>query len=229
MKNYLISFGVIFVVVVLVLFVIFTNLGMIVERSIETYGSRILGTEVTVDKVALFPRAGKASITGLTIANPSGYSEVNAFELTEITAKVDFQTETIKEILIKQPVINIEVVGGDSNIQVIADHTKAYQAGGGKQSPGQDDKDPVILNIELIRIESAQATMATDFSDKTYKFRIDELELHQLRGTREEVASQISRQFLQHVAHQASIEILKEKARTKAGKLGEKLQDLING
>ena len=229
MKKYLLSFSVLFVVVTLVFIVLYSNLGLVVERAIETYGSSTFGTEVTVEKVALQPRAGMANISGLTIANPSGYHAANAFELSQITANIDFQAEIIREILIKQPVINIEVMGGTSNIEEIADHIKAYQAKSGAQSPGQDDKDPIILNIKLIRIESARASMVTDFSDKTYQFKIDQLEMHDLRGTREQVASQISARFVKHVAREVAIEILKEKARTKAGELGDKVKELFGG
>ena len=136
MKKYLISFSVLFVVLSLVLLVFYSNLGLVVERAIENYGSKIMGTEVAVDKVTMQPRAGKASITGLTIANPSGYRAANAFVLSEITATIDFQAEIVREIVIKQPVINIEVIGGTSNIEYIADRIKAYQADSGSQSAG---------------------------------------------------------------------------------------------
>ena len=55
------------------------------ERMPEQSGSELMGVPVTVTGVDIKLRSGRGRITGLEVANPSGYSSENAFRMNLIT------------------------------------------------------------------------------------------------------------------------------------------------
>jgi len=104
---------------------VWSNLDGIVKDSIQTYGSQAVHTEVRVAGVKLELEAGKASITGLTVANPTGFTDPNIFELGNIMTKIDITSVRqnpviIDEIIISAPVVVYEInKSGLSNVDVL--------------------------------------------------------------------------------------------------------------
>lgn len=64
-------------------------LDSIVSTGIEVAGSRVLGTAVTVDSVAIFPLTGSGSISGLRVANPEGFNSEYAMQLDQVAIGID--------------------------------------------------------------------------------------------------------------------------------------------
>jgi len=104
---------------------VWSNLDGIVKDSIQTYGSQAVQTKVSVADVKLELEAGKASISGLTVANPAGFSDPNIFELGNIITKIDISSIRqnpiiIDEIIISAPVVVYEInKSGLSNVDVL--------------------------------------------------------------------------------------------------------------
>ena len=106
----------VFLVAVLIaaLLYIWSSLDVLVASAIEKYGSQVTGTSVGVAGVQLELTQGKGSISGITVGNPSGFSQPNAFSLGNISTRVDVNTVTanpvvIDEITIKAPEIFYEI------------------------------------------------------------------------------------------------------------------------
>ncbi|MEC8429701.1 MAG: hypothetical protein VXZ35_14790 [Pseudomonadota bacterium] len=92
MKAVKILGGIVAAVVLIVGVVIFLglqNLNQIVKTAVETVGPDVVGTEVRLAGVDIEITNGRGELSGLTIANPKGFSNNNAFELGTIALQVD--------------------------------------------------------------------------------------------------------------------------------------------
>ena len=105
---------------------VYSNLGMFVEQAIETLGSEAAGVAVRVDSVDLDLAAGRATILGLTVANPPGYEGPYAFALGHITVDIDIDSLQemnpiiLDEIRVEAPEIYFDMnKAGKSNLDVI--------------------------------------------------------------------------------------------------------------
>ncbi len=130
--------AVIVVIVVGGLLLLRGRLDSIVAGAIERYGSRLTGTEVTVERVDIALRQGRITIDGLRVANPEGFSDRDALDLDRLTVQID--PESLRE----QPYVleRIEIAGvgalyevdaeGRRNLDVIRGNLE--QAGGGDEA-----------------------------------------------------------------------------------------------
>ncbi|MBQ0721611.1 MAG: hypothetical protein KBT88_01690 [Gammaproteobacteria bacterium] len=71
-----------------------------VKKAIETFGPQYTKTRVELMDVSLSPLSGKGSLTGLTIGNPQGFSDANAFSLGEVAIVIDTQTLSADPVVI---------------------------------------------------------------------------------------------------------------------------------
>ncbi len=122
-KSLLIGGGVIGGIVILgviAVIVIFSSIDSIIKAAVEEIGPKITQTEVKLDKVDLTVSSGRASLSGLKIGNPAGFTTPHAFSLANISVKIDISTIgedtiVIQEILIDAPDVIAEFKKLDFN------------------------------------------------------------------------------------------------------------------
>ncbi len=145
MKKVLIGVAALAVVIVGGLLFVWSNLDGIVKDSIQTYGSEATKTKVRVAGVKLELEAGKASITGLTVGNPTGFTDPNIFALGKIATKIDVSTIRQNPIIIDEIIISAASViyeinkAGTSNVDVLKKNLGA--GGSAKAKPATDKAD----------------------------------------------------------------------------------------
>ncbi len=111
--------------IVILLLCVFSNLDRMVKSGIEKYGSRAVGTAVSLESVRVGLKEGRAEVRGLTVANPDGFRMKNAFTLGEIGARIEVRsiTENVKiidSITVLEPEILAEMNGDRTfNLNVI--------------------------------------------------------------------------------------------------------------
>lgn len=168
--------GVIAIIVLAVVAIgifVYVKSDSLVKQAIEKYGSEVAGVKVSVASVKLQLTEGKATISGLSVANPSGFNTPTAFKLGEISVALDPGSVSknpivIKRILVNAPEVTYETgANGKSNIQTIQDNANAAIAkmsGGSSQQEAQkpsDDKNAVKLVIDALDITNGKVTLAT--------------------------------------------------------------------
>ena len=107
--------GLAVVVALVVWYFVSFKMDATIERTIEKHASASLGTLVSVGSVESDIKGGSLSISNITIANPPGYKNKNAFSLNDIEAAIDYANFDIKRIVINKPEIVIEEMGGKTN------------------------------------------------------------------------------------------------------------------
>lgn len=162
-KAVLIGVTVVAVVVGVALWQVFANLDTIVANTIQKVGSEVLQTPVKVKSVKLKLTEGKASVSGLTIANPAGYSNPYIFTMNDIAVNIDVSSIrenplVVEEILIREPNIFVEInSNGESNLDVLMKNIQASSSGDTKetepQSSASEGGDELRFIIKKFRFE----------------------------------------------------------------------------
>lgn len=189
----------------------------LIERKIEEAGTQALGTAVSVGQVTTDLRGGSLAISEITVANPPGFNNPNAFTLRGIEAAVDYDGFDIRRVIVDRPEIVVEEIGGQTNVQQLLAQVEAA-ADGGEAAP--DAEAPVIV-IRLFRMNESRATFESEGLGRASTVEVDAVELSNLEGTPDQVAAVIAREVIEQVVADTAVELLKSKAK-------EKLDDLLN-
>ena len=136
----------ILLIIALVIFVV-TNLDRGIKAAVETIGSEMTQTAVTLDSVDLSLTTAKGSFFGLRIANPKGFSTADVLSLGEAGFAMEadsLATDTIviESLRIVAPRITLARANGRTNLEHIqnniadylgADKNSAEDVNGGKK------------------------------------------------------------------------------------------------
>ena len=124
------------------------NLDRFVQEAIQEAGTEQLDTKVSVESVSVnIPRA-RATLTGLRVANPAGYSSEPVFILGSIDIDIDLtsivdEVLVIEEITIRDPQVNFELNDkGISNLDVLEERL----GGAGGDTSGSGDSRLLIID-----------------------------------------------------------------------------------
>ena len=142
-----------------------SNLDSIVKKVIETAGTEVAGVKVSVGDVKISLSEGKATIAGLTVANPPGFSAPHAFKLGAIAVALDTGSLTanpivIKDISVAAPEVTYEMgAGGGSNIDAIQKNVATKTAGGDKATAEKGEEKKLV--IDRLVISKGTVNLAT--------------------------------------------------------------------
>ena len=233
------------VVVVLVLAVagagvyLLQNLDGIVKSLIEEIGTETVGQKVSVADVKIKLGEGSASISGLTVANPPGYSNEPVFSLDNISVSIDAGSITgpvyvINEISVDGVSVLAEQKGVSTNVQALLDgmpSTEGGEAAPAESSAGSD----VLLAIGKVNFANGSMELRSD-QFENQKVELKRLNLRNL-GTPEngltpeqigyEVTNQLVDQIKDAVTDAIAQYAKKEAEKKVREKIGEKLGDLF--
>jgi len=219
MKKTIFAVIIIFVIAIAgAVFYVFSNLDAIVKAAIEDFGSDAVKTSVQVEDVAISLTEGSATIHGLTVANPDGFSLPQAFSLGEVA--VDINLEKTRKQLIAIDAINIAApkvffeINADrqGSLNILKDNLGVGAGASAGTSTGAESSkesagEPIKLNIARFEFKDASLhARVVPLNDKTYDLKLPVLVLTDLNGT----PDQISRQVLDRLIDHAKKEIQKQ-------------------
>jgi len=159
MKKVMIGVAALAVIAVGMLVFVWSNLDGIVKKSIQSFGSDATKTEVSVTDVKLKLESGQATIRGLKVGNPAGFTDTNIFELGDISTKIDTSTIrqnpiVIDEVIISAPAVFYEInKSGASNVDIL----KKNLAGGGSSAGSSEASKPLKMIIRKLVVEGSKA------------------------------------------------------------------------
>jgi uncharacterized protein involved in outer membrane biogenesis len=224
-------FGLVLLVVVvgIVLTVAISNLDRIVKGVVESSGSDVLGTEVTLNKVEISLKGGSGSLKRLVIANPEGFSARNAFELDEVTLALDLGTVTSDEVVVEQVVVDgarvtFEETGGSINLQTLLKNAQEYAGPSEPSETAEEEPESAgpKLVIKEFRFSNAEATLISEELGQEVSAGLPDIVLNDIgqKGngvTAAEAAKQVLVPVIQQVIEGSKEEII-EAAKERATK-----------
>lgn len=166
-KVALLAGGIVSLVAIVAVLLLMRNLDGLVKHAIETSGSAATGTPVHVGSVSISLREGQGLISGLTIANPPGFSEQPLLILDSISIKLDPKTITnqvpiIEEIRIGASTLHYEINAvGENNLRIVQKYAKrqAQSAPTSQTTPGGGKTESQRLRIKRLVIADGTATL----------------------------------------------------------------------
>lgn len=209
---------IVFLAVIVIGFVMLTlALDSIVKSNIESIGSEMTGTAVTVESVSISPFSGKGSISGFRVANPEGYAQDYAIEMDEFSIEMDvwslFSDEIIiRDITILAPFIYVEQRLPENNIREILQNVQQMDAFEASDSE---------MIIEHFLLENGTVDLYTEVGgERSARVEIETIELNDLgRGGGRAAVEDVVQRIAEEIAERALA------AAIESG--GEQLRDAI--
>ena len=205
----------------------------LIRQAIETEGSLALGSPVRVESVVTDLAKGKATINGLSIANPGGYTDPNAIEIGTFSADVDYRNQIVEEILIDQPTINAEQIGQKNNFQDLLDRMPASPE---ETTTEEETSDDIQITIKRLALQKATINLRTselnvadqpiELGDRS--FVMDDFILTDLTGNVETISNIVINSLTAHVSGQVKDYVADELKQLAADKVVEEVTEKVN-
>jgi uncharacterized protein involved in outer membrane biogenesis len=221
--------GGVLAIAVIAAWLLASNLDGIVKQVVEEVGSETLGTKVSLSSAEISLQDAKAALNGLTIANPAGFKEPNAFKLGGIAVDLDAKSLTGDEvvmpsIIIDQAALTFEQSGTANNLQTLLDN---MDSSGDDSSTGDgtgEAETETLIVIEELHLNAASMTLVSDQLSESLSLTLDNITVRNIgrRGagvTPEEAADLIIKPILKQAETAAKNRVkdeLKEYAKKKA-------------
>lgn len=146
------------------------NLDGIVKNTIEKVGTRLTGTEVSLEDVILDLGSGSVALEGLQIDNPKGYKSDFAFLLKKITVAVDTSSLSkpviqLDEVTVEGARLNVEQHGETNNLTDLLAQVEANAKPGSnaqeQEAPPQDEPEAGFI-LKRFVFANTSATLISD-------------------------------------------------------------------
>jgi hypothetical protein len=247
MKKVLIGIGLVLVLIVFGVYWLLGSLDGIVKNQIEAIGSELTGTRVGVGGVDIELTDGAGTITGLTVANPSGYKSNPAFSMNLLKVGIDLASIgksplVLNELIIDAPLVTMEMnAKGASNLKEISDNVAANTASADDEAAkAQADtgREPMRILIRKLLIKDVRyAVRGSAVKDVDVSGTLPAISMNNVGGsnggTPGEIGKVIIRDLSERVIKQAAKEGIQTAVEDKikkevGGGLGDALKKLGN-
>jgi uncharacterized protein involved in outer membrane biogenesis len=248
MKKIVIGLVLLVVVVAAVAVFVLTNLGAIIKSAVEKYGSEATGTSVTLSSADVSLSSGDGTLKGLVVGNPKGFASSSAFELGEISLKVDTNSVTtdtivVREVVIQGPRVTYELGNSlSSNLEAIQKSVEAYSrmlgggGGGGDAAKAEDGGKKMIIEHLYVRggRVTLAATAAAAAGGKSASADIPEIHLKDIGkasggATGAQVTAIVLEELTKSSIGAAARGQFEKAAEGLLDKAGDKLKDILGG
>ena len=208
------------------LFFVAGNLDDTIHDAIETTGSEMMGEPVEVEAVTLSLTDGSGEITGLTIANPEGYTDPYAFRIQKIRLQIDVAStasspKRIKEFTLVQPEMYIEVTAEDEvNFEVLATNLENNIPEASPQEAPAEEESPeeTLLAIDLLRIEGAKLTLRhPELEGGVKEVVLPDSVVRNVGGETGLTGSELSLMIVEKVTEESLEQALRQEVKKRAG------------
>ena len=246
MKKIILSLLLVIVVAIAgSLYYVFSNLDDLIKEAIETYGSEATQTSVRVDSVKLKLTEGSGGISGLTIANPDGFTFPNAFSLGETRLGIDLQSlqeepYIIDEIVVIAPEIYVEMdKDNNTNLNVLKNNLMASLPATDEaveEVPDAETPDAAAAEPRLIirKIKFADGLIKAKIAalgNKEYKLKLPSIEMNDLGGSKGLTPTELTNEVISRLSDEASKQVkqklkdeLKAKLEAKKAEIKAKIE-----
>ncbi len=138
-------------------------LGSIIRAGVNNLGPRLMQTKVSLAGAELSPLSGSGTLTGLTVGNPTGWSDGNAFYLGKIhismkPSSIFGDHVVIDEITIDQPEFTEETHGVSSNIGDLLKNLDQVTGGAGPDPTAKNGK-PIRFEVRKFILQNGKVTL----------------------------------------------------------------------
>lgn len=211
-----------------------SNVDAIVEELIEEQGSAATGTAVRVDGVSIDLREATGSVTGLTVANPEGFSGDSAIEFGNLQLRLNARSLLEEPIIIENvevadAVLRIEQTGTRNNLRVLLDNLQR-DAEPQPEEPGGGQR----VVVERFALTDANASVSIADLDEQRSADIPDIVLTDIGqktggATGAELARQVLEPVIRRALESSAVDAVKERVRDELDERAGELLDRLGG
>ena len=203
MMNKKLKYGLIgSVLVLLALFVALSlSLDALVKNSIETVGSEMTQTSVTVESVSISPLSGSGRIEGLRVDNPPGFESEHAYVMGSLSIRLKpgsllSDTIRVEEIVITEPAISVIQKVPQNNLLMLSNNMEeAMQTG---------ESTSTSMTIGLLRVEGGTVTVTpTIGAEKSGRVELGTIEITGIGESGSNSARQVVKGVVDRIVNRA--------------------------
>ena len=149
--------GLIVVLIIAVTVIGLFYIGPIIKVGMEQVGPRVAQVSVKVDGVDVSVLSGSASIKGLVVGNPQGYTTPQAISVGTMAVSLDPMSVTTNKILIHSihvvsPQITFEGGISNNNLSKILDNVKGFIPPPGNNPPPKIEVDDFLITGAQVHV-----------------------------------------------------------------------------
>ncbi|MCC3860288.1 AsmA family protein [Pseudemcibacter aquimaris] len=142
-----------------------SNADGMIKDSVVQYTPPVIGADVELANVNLDPANGVASLQGMTIGNPEGFTSDHLFKMDELLVKMDVNLENLTSDVIRINEVRLdgadmiyEIGSNGNNVSQIQENIDAYLTSMGIDTNSESEKkfiiDDVYVNGTNVKIAS---------------------------------------------------------------------------
>jgi hypothetical protein len=149
------------------------GLNKVIKTGIETVGTQVLSTKVSVGNVDVSPFSGIIKIKNIQIANPEGFEQPNIFDVKEIDIKVisasskgDYWFLEIDKIIVDEPKTHNEVNQSGNNIAILKSKILDAEAATNNKTATDAEKaeapkkpSNILVAIDTVNIKNSEVEL----------------------------------------------------------------------
>ena len=186
----LICFGLLFGII----YMNFPSLENIIKKIVHDYGSKVIGTDVSIKGVNFKPASGYVSINGIKIENPKQYKSKNLFYLDKLDIKINVSSLMddliiVDSIQVDNPKITYEMLSlTENNISYILNNinknsseTSSVQENLNKSDENKKQSAKKVI-IKNLNINNGTISVMTGIGDlkKELSLPLPKIEMHNI-------------------------------------------------
>lgn len=139
-------------------------LGSIVKAGVNKFGPSITQTKVELQGAQISPLSGEGTLTGLTVGNPKGWTQSDAFHLGKVHINLEpfsiFKDHiVINEIVIEQPEFTYETKIVASNIGDLLKNIEQSMGAAGATEPKTKEGKPIKMVVKKLVVQNGKITL----------------------------------------------------------------------
>ncbi len=200
----------------------------LVKEQIQVQGGKATGQSVKVASVDINLLEGLGSISGLTVANPSGYKQANVFSLGTIALGIDVASLTeepyiIDTLLISNPEVFVEVNAKGSNLKDLYSAIDKNMPSGEAQTSASDSEIDPRVKLNSLKLQGVSMTLdLTALGNKVHSETLSDINLGAIGGDKGIPASQLGAVIAKKITDALRDEAKQKQKEKIKGKLKEK-------
>lgn len=226
-------------VVVLLLLALSFGKNWLLQRAIEHQATATLGVPVRVDSVNLQLLAGTFSLSGLSIANPKGFTSPHLLHLGEVEAKIQLDSITkplmvIDNLQLRHISIYYEIGTAGTNLAVLEKSLRPTKSAGAKKQQAGTQAPPSgrQWRIALLQIVDASVVPNVRIGGQSVGERVSlaDIELRDLGSDRNGMNNaELASIILGTIAKNAGQKLPSSMIEKGLGNIGKGLRDIGRG
>ncbi|MGE4557368.1 MAG: hypothetical protein AB7D07_11140 [Desulfovibrionaceae bacterium] len=174
----------------LLVFVLFFSLNSIIRNGVESFASKALGVDVSLESASVSFLSGSGDLVGLRASNPKGYPARDALAVQRIHVSLDLASLfsdviVIREIVVEDPVVHFSTGPDGSNINRLLQNARSSADTAEKKASAQGTEKkagkPRQVVVDELRITGGRVSLGLAQADaRTPDIPIDPIVMRNL-------------------------------------------------